>query len=329
MRAVHRRNITMIQKIALSLLAAGCVVLSACHEVKVPEPKVPPAPEPTASAPPAYVLTDTEIRDITSGPLGRTYQLFVSLPRSYHEDLTHRFPVLFVTDANYAFPLVRNIGRMVGDGGRGLEDFVLIGLSYAVGDTPKYSRQRDYTPTPNGEDTESDMPGRPVRYGEAEAYRRFIADEVFPFVAEHYRVDMQRKIFAGHSYGGLLGAHIVLTAPTMFERYILSSPSLWYDNRVMLERERAYAAVHTDMRADIFLVIGGFETVKPSSQNKRYHRKNDMVRDLKTFEARLRSRRYPGLRIESTVIEDEDHLTVYPAAITRGLMWALPVEFGS
>ena len=37
----------------------------------------------------------------------------------------------------------------------------------------------------------------------------------------------------------------------------------------------------------------------------------------KTFEARLRSRRYPGLRIESTVIEDEDHLTVYPAAITH------------
>ena len=51
-----------------------------------------------------------------------------------------------------------------------------------------------------------------------------------------------------------------------------------------------------------------------------------MVRDLKTFEAQLRSRRYPNLRIQSTVIEDEDHLTVYPAAITRGLMWALPVQ---
>jgi uncharacterized protein len=94
----------------------------------------------------------------------------------------------------------------------------------------------------------------------------------------------------------------------------------------MLERERAYAAIHSDMRADVFLAIGGFETVKPSTQNKRYHRENDMVRDLKAFEAQLRSRRYPGLRIESTVIADEDHLTVYPAAIARGLMWALSVE---
>jgi hypothetical protein len=35
-----------------------------------------------------------------------------------------------------------------------------------------------------------------------------------------------------------------------------------------------------------------------------------------------------GLHIESSVTDDEDHLedhlTVYPAAITRGLMWALP-----
>ncbi|GFE80644.1 hypothetical protein GCM10011487_26440 [Steroidobacter agaridevorans] len=170
------------------------------------------------------------------------------------------------------------------------------------------------------------MPGRPVVHGEAEAYRRFIADEVFPLVAEHYRVDMNRKIFAGHSYGGLLGAHILLTEPTMFERYILSSPSLWYDDRVMLARERAYAAVHTDMRADVFLSIGSFETVNPSSANKRYHRNNDMVRDLRKFEAQLRSRRYPGLRIDSNVIDDEDHLTVYPSAITRGLMWALPAQ---
>jgi predicted alpha/beta superfamily hydrolase len=316
----------MLEKFSVSLFAAACVVLSACDAVKVPGPRGLPAPEPSVTAPPAYVLTHTEIRDITSGPLGRTYQLFVSLPHSYHDDLAHRFPVMFVTDASYAFPLVRNIARMVGDGGKGLEDFVLIGLSYAVGDTPQYSRRRDYTPTPNSEDTVSDMPGRAALHGEAEAYRRFIADEVFPFVAEHYRVDMQRKIFAGHSYGGLFGAHIVLTEPTMFERYILSSPSLWYDNKVILERERAYAAAHTDMRANVFLAIGAFETVKPSSQNRRYHRNNDMVRDLKTFEARLRSRRYPNLRIESTVIADEDHLTVYPAAITRGLMWALPVE---
>ena len=122
------------------------------------------------------------------------------------------------------------------------------------------------------------------------------------------------------------GEVLRVVEPTMFERYILTSPSLWYDDRVMLARERAYAAVHTDMRADVFLSIGSFETVNTSSSNTRYHRQNDMVRDLRKFEAQLRSRRYPGLHIESKVIDDEDHLTVYPAAITRGLMWALPAQ---
>jgi len=316
----------MLEKIAPQLCAVFCLALSACSGGKIPEPPIPPHPQPTERAPLPYTLADTEVRDITSGSLGRAYQLFVSLPSSYEKRPAHRFPVLFVTDADYAFPLVRSIGRRVGDNGKGLEDFILIGLSYAKGDTSQYSRRRDYTPTPNSEDTISDMPGRPVVHGEADAYLRFIADEVFPLVAENYRVDMNRKIFAGHSYGGLLGAHILLTEPTMFERYILTSPSLWYDDRVMLARERAYAAAHTDMRADVFLSIGSFETVNPSSSNKRYHRENDMVRDLRKFEAQLRSRRYPGLHVESEVIDDEDHLTVYPAAITRGLMWALPPQ---
>jgi hypothetical protein len=94
----------------------------------------------------------------------------------------------------------------------------------------------------------------------------------------------------------------------------------------MLARERAYAAVHTDMHAKVFLSVGSFETVNPSSSNKRYHRNNDIVRDLRKFEAQLRSRRYPSLHVDSKVIDDEDHLTVYPAAITRGLMWALPAQ---
>ena len=42
------------------------------------------------------------------------------------------------------------------------------------------------------------------------------------------------------------------------------------------------------------------------------------------FEQVLRSRRYPGLRIESEILPDEDHLTVLPRTITHGLLWALP-----
>jgi len=279
-----------------------------------------PAP---AAAP--YTLSHTEVHVLQSATLGRRYPLLVSLPRDYASSGERRYPVLYITDVNYAFPLVRSIGAMVGDKGAGLEDFILVGLGYAEGDTPPYSRRRDYTPTRNGpRDTEPDESGRPALHGEAEAYRRFIAEEVFPFVEAHYRTDPARRIFAGHSYGALFGAHVLLTEPRMFERYILSSPSLWFDERVMLERESRYALGHTDLPAKVFFAIGSFETVKPGSNDRRYYRTRDMIADLRLFETRLASRRYPSLTMDSTIVADEDHLSAYPVAITRGLRWALP-----
>jgi predicted alpha/beta superfamily hydrolase len=310
-------------------LLLSIVLLAACsHDIPAAPatavaPGVPATPPPTP--PPAYVLDHTEVRDIPSKVLKRDYQIYVSLPASYRERPDRHYPVLFVTDAPYAFPLIRSIARRVGDHGDGLDDFILVGLSYAKGDTPVYSRDRDYTPTPNGSpDAVSDMPGRPVLYGEADGYRRFIAEEVFPFVASHYRADMHDKIYAGHSYGGLLGVQILLTDPTMFEHYILGSPSLQFDNKVMFRWEQTYAASHKDMPADVFIAIGSFETIKPESGNPRYHHENDMVRNWQAMEKRLTSRHYPGLRVHSTIIDDEDHLTVFPSIITRGLMAMLP-----
>ena len=316
----------MLRSVAIT---AAFVLLAACSNNTAPPASTKAAPAaastaPTAAAAPApsppYVLEGTEVRDLPSKILGRDYQLYVYLPDGYADDPARNYPVLFVTDAPYAFPLIRSIARRVGDHGDGLRDFILVGLSYAKGDTPKFSRNRDYTPTAKGpSDAESDMPGRAPLYGEAEAYRRFIAEEVFPFVAGHYRADMHQKIYAGHSYGGLLGVHILLTEPEMFEHYILGSPSLQFDGKVMFERERVYAASHKDMPADVFMALGGFETVDPSSPDKRYHNSVDMVRNAQAFERVLKSRHYPGLHIQSMVIGDEDHLTVFPAIITHGL----------
>jgi len=284
--------------------------------------------EPAAAAPaPAPVaLDDTLLHRIDAPALGRRYPLLVSLPRGYDAHPDRRYPVLFITDTNYAFPLVRSIARMVGDGGDGLEDFILVGLGYAEGDTPQYSRRRDYTPTAAGarSATVSDMPDRAVVHGGAEDYRRFIRDEVFPFVAARYRADMDRRVFAGHSYGGLLATHMLLAEPSMFGKYILSSPSLWYDRRVMFAREQAYAREHDDLPAQVFLSIGGYETLAPDGRDRRYNAEQDMLADNRRFAAALESRGYPGLRIDTVEIADEDHLSVYPAAITRALRWAFP-----
>jgi predicted alpha/beta superfamily hydrolase len=271
-----------------------------------------------ASAPASYVLENTEVRDIRAQALKRDYQLYVALPDSYRQG-NKRYPVLFVVDANYAFPVVRNIAQRLNKHA-GMEEVVVVGLSYANGDGGVYSRRRDYTPTtPRKHDYRSDMPGRQPAFGEAKAYGQFIAGEVFPFIASNYRVNMQRKVFIGHSYGSLLGLQFLLTEPRTFEHYILGSPSLWYDAGVMFDREQAYAASHKDLPASVFFGIGGLEKLAPGKKRSRAEEDADMLSDLREFDGKLKSRKFPGLKTRLRVFEDEDHASVFPFVLTHGL----------
>ncbi|MEN9867694.1 MAG: hypothetical protein RL748_3284, partial [Pseudomonadota bacterium] len=148
------------------------------------------APLVPSTPPPAYVLENTEVHNIPAPGLKRDYDIFVSLPDSYASS-KKSYPVLFVTDANYAFPLMRSISRrLLGHGGP-VQEFILIGLSYAKGDNPTASRNRDYTPSDIIAKKRADKAQQVYQYGQAEAYRHYLAQQVLPYVAQHFRADMQ------------------------------------------------------------------------------------------------------------------------------------------
>jgi len=252
---------------------------------------------------------------------GRRYQVWVDLPDSYAAT-GKPLPVVFVADPSWAFPMVRSIRNLVGRRGRNIEDFVLVGLVTDPALTTGESRARDYTPTdprrnPAHDPADYDFPA----YGEAEAYRDYVESRVFPLIAKHYNVDATRRTYIGHSYGGLFGAYVLLTKPEMFCNYILGSPSLWFDGKAIFRIEEAGAARGTGPRADVFMLTGGYETVRPEPL---YETKHDLVEDMRRFERTLAARGYPGLRIVSEVADGEDHLTVYPDVVTRGLLRLLP-----
>jgi len=255
---------------------------------------------------------------VRASSLGRDYQVFVALPDSYASS-KRSYPVVFVVDADYAFPVVRNIASRL-HRHAGMEEAIVVGLSYAQGDAAVFSRRRDYTPsTPRKHAYRSDMPGRAPAFGEASAYGRHLAGEVFPFIERHYRADMGRKIFVGHSYGSLLGLQMMLDAPRSFEHYILGSPSLWFDAGIMFDREQDYAARHKDLPASVFFGIGSLETLAPGKKRSRAEEDADMVADLHEFDALLKKRGYRNLRTRLKVFADEDHASVLPMVVTHGL----------
>ena len=93
--------------LAMILLAA--TIAPACSERADAQPS--PAPASTEGAP--YVLKDTQVWTVPDPVSGREYEVFVSLPASYETSPTRRYPVLYVTDADYAFPIIRQIARRV------------------------------------------------------------------------------------------------------------------------------------------------------------------------------------------------------------------------
>src|SRR5512141_1484700 len=58
---------------------------------------------------PRQSLPDTEVRPLARSANGRAYQLHVALPESYDDDPQRHYPVLYLCDAYWDFPLVRAI----------------------------------------------------------------------------------------------------------------------------------------------------------------------------------------------------------------------------
>jgi uncharacterized protein len=136
-----------------------------------------------------YQLDGTQVWSVPDPISGRDYSIFVSLPDSYNAKSDRRFPVLYVTDADYGFPLIRSIVRRINSDGPVTKDFIIVGLSYAVGDEPMEIRRRDYTPV-----TRDDGKG-----GGGPAYQAYLNEAVFPFVEKNLRADPKERIFMGHS----------------------------------------------------------------------------------------------------------------------------------
>ena len=298
--------------ILTALLTAG---VAACGDTatSAEQPATQPSPSSTAQRGQGspYEILGTQVWDVPDPVSGRDYQVFVALPPSYADEPDRRYPVLYVTDADYAFPLLRQITRRVNLNEPMIEEFILVGLSYAVGEGGMASRTRDYTPVAIND-----------RTGGGAAYQTYLKSQVLPFIEDRFRANPSRRILLGHSYGGLLGAQIMFSEPTLFDGYILGSPSFWFGDHAMMRTEAEYADSHMDLPARVYMYIGEYEVPGGGRRNIRY----DMVGDNARFEQRLRSRNYPGLTLSSDVLNDEDHLTVAPRGFTHGLLALLPAR---
>ncbi len=244
---------------------------------------------PKAEVPGTQVLTYTsKVVD------GQEYQLFINLPVNYARDSTKTYPVLYLLDGQYDFPLFAGIySDQYYDGF--LPGVITVGITWG-GKNPDAGvlRGRDFTPTKTAQ----------MESGNGPKFLEFIKTELIPFIKSKYRVNDDRTL-TGSSLGGLFTLYALFNEPSLFDRYILTSPSLWWDNKVLRTWETKYEATGSTTPTRLFMGRGELEGDDPDFQ---------LLAD--------RLKKVKNLEVHTLVLEGTGHAGTKPEGYSRGLQWA-------
>lgn len=240
---------------------------------------------------PELILERTEVRTLHSNIIGQDYEILISLPKSYSIQDTV-FPVIFLLDPYLTFSMVKGYTDVLTSPYTYIPEVIIVGIGYG-GKGPEaklnwaLGRTRDLT-------------------GGAALFLDFIKKELFPFIETNYRIDKNARMLSGYSSGGLFAMYALFHEPGLFCKYFIGSPSIHFKDGITFDYELNYASNHSDLQADIFISAGELED--RTSQN------------VKRMVELLISRNYENLNLKTVIFENEDHVTCYPSAMSRGLI---------
>ncbi len=292
------------------------------------------APASTATADAPVTLPGCVQFDLASEISGRTYRIFVYLPLIPAPP--EGYPVVTVTDGNMNFALAMVMGHMFSFQAK---PAIVVGVGYptnAPADLMRL-RVRDMTPDmPLGNVPPS--PGlpeaTPENYGGAELFRRFLVEELRPAIAAHWSVDPNHQTLYGYSLGGLFTLVALFADPTAYKTFVAASPSIWWNDRAVLEGEAAFArgVEAGEIAPRVLVTIGEHEqdppkapppgmTEKAAAELIARGRMVDNARELGARLAALKGR--DGYEGRFHLFAGEDHLSAMAAAVGRAMDFAL------
>ncbi len=211
--------------------------------------------------------------DIKSAITGRTYRIWFSRPSKPPPPAGYAL-AMFV-DGNSMYR--QSADQMAIRGLVDLKPAVIVAIGYPTDDILDIVRLRtlDLTPTaPTG--VFLPLFDSWAKYGHytraetggAEAFYRFISEELRPKLAQLLPVDPGDQALYGHSLGGLFTLHVLFNHPKAFRSYLVSSPSIVWNAREILGKIDGFQAqVERDRLVPrVLLTAGSLENYPNSAQ---------------------------------------------------------------
>jgi uncharacterized protein len=259
-----------------------------------------------------------EIQTLYSEILRQNLLLFIKLPFGYQNE-NENYPTLYCLDGNYYFPFYSTPSLIYEAPWRNKNKTMIVGIGYMIDDDRMKGlaqiiawRTRDLTPLERDEINQGWQEmlrtvfseNMQVCTGVADQFLKAIAKEIIPFIETNYRADYQERGLAGYSYGGLFALYTLFQSSHLFQKYIVGSPPIWKE---LFDYEEKFAGSHQDLNAKVFMSVGGKEIEIRESFNK--------------MKECLESRAYPGLDLNTLIIDEEDHDSCVAPSISRALNW--------
>ena len=242
-------------------------------------------------------FTIGETVTLNSQILSQERVLNIYLPEGYQENDSISYPVIYLLDGSITEDFIHVTG---------LVQFFNLQLqmpkTIVVG-IANVDRKHDFTFPTTIPDLKKDFPTT----GGSEKFIAFIEKEVQPFINSNYKVS-DKKYILGQSLGGLLATEILFKKPELFTHYIITSPSLWWDDQSLLHKANTYLS-KIQKPVYVFLAVGEEHKI--------------MIRDAKNLASELK--KYPKtIQSDFHFFPKENHATILHNSLYHAFLLEFP-----
>ena len=243
------------------------------------------------------VLSDTDQRTITSAKIGRSYDLFISLPENY-STTKQSYPVLYVLDG-WHFPLMAFLQENNIYSKR-MAPVIIVNIGQSPASDAMKLRAADFSPTPLPQSLGAGGGG-------ASMFLDFFEHELIPFIDRNYRTNPADRGLLGHSLGGKFALYALEQRPGLFQRIVAASPALFPDDSLIdADARRALSAITASVRLD--LSVGSSDELGFAKSTTAFAHVLDQLKPK-------------GLDYRFTVYPGENHNSVRLVSFPPGLYW--------
>ncbi len=241
------------------------------------------------------------IDKIQSIVLNETRILNIYLPEGYNPSDSIKYPVIYLLDGSADEDFIHIVGLVQFNT---FEWVNKVPKSIVVG-IANVDRARDFTYPSTLDELNERFPTS----GHSDSFISFIENELQPYIAKKYRTN-QEKTLIGQSFGGLLATEILLKKPTLFTKYIIVSPSLWWDNGSLLNLPSTLYTEGYNQQTTIYIGVGK-EGLTPTKVPRV------MEVDANLLSDKINLSKSKNVRVFFDYLPKENHATILHQAVSN------------